>query len=343
MAKGSEALRGGAAQRNGTDGAVWLARLAGLAGRGTGWPSASTPVAPGAWDRGIAVASASVLCVAAVPLMMSLPDKAAEPARPTPPAAESALAPQTLVAAYGGVAHTHSSDVHFAKPGVTDLTAKDVDWIGRPFKSPIYYGLRAMHWPAASRFGGMVDFTHAKAISVREQRVRFEGTRNGQPANTTATIGDTFRHLEFSHGHNMLTMNGLVRLGALSSRFVPYVGGGFGVSLPHTEVQFRDETRRTYEYQLTGGVSQFVAGVEIRLPRMSVLVEYKFSFAPYWVPLTLKDGSKGNAFVDYWGQIGRWWRGEQPEAGLLTTTLATHHVVVGVGYRHAGGPVAPPR
>ncbi|MDP1907331.1 MAG: hypothetical protein Q8K85_03450, partial [Hyphomicrobium sp.] len=229
------------------------------------------------------------------------------------------------------------------KPGVTDLTARQVDWIGRPFKSPINYGLRAMHWPAASRFGGMVDFTHAKAISVREQSVRFEGTRNGQPANATATIGDTFRHLEFSHGHNMLTLNGLVRLGALSPRIAPYVGGGFGVSLPHTEVQFRDETRRTYEYQLTGGVGQVVAGVEIRLPRMSVLVEYKFSFAPYWVPLTLKDGSKGNAFVDYWGQIGRWWRGEAPEAGILSTTLATHHVVVGAGYRHGGVPVMPAR
>lgn len=284
-----------------------------------------------------AMTAAAALLVITIPVFMATHNEAGPTAASSPPRlGVSAAAPETLVAAYGGVTHTHASDVKFEKPGQTNLLAKDVEWIGRPFKSPVYYGLRAMHWPEASRFGGMLDFTHAKAISVREQSVSFQGTRNGKPADGSAKIGDTFRHLEFSHGHNMLTVNGLARLGAIAPSLVPYIGLGAGVSLPHTEVQFLDETRRTYEYQLTGPVGQAVAGLEIRLPRISILLEYKFSLAPYWVPLTGRDGSKGNAFIDFWVQFRRLFTGEAPQDGLLTTNLFSHHLIVGVGYRHEG-------
>jgi len=289
-----------------------------------------------------AVLGALALAVAAWPMLMSeMADGAASTPRDRGTHLDAA-APETLIAGYGGVTHTHASDVHIFKPAVTDFTAHDVQWIGRPFKSPIYYGVRAMHWPSSGRLGGMLDFTHAKAISVREQSVRFSGTRNGRPADGTATIDQTFRHLEFSHGHNMLTLNGLLSLGRLTGAIRPYLGGGFGVSLPHTEVQFRDESKRTYEYQITGPVAQALAGVEIRLPHVSILLEYKFSAAPYWAPLSARDGSKGNAFIDYWSQIGDWLRGTPPEAGVLRTSLFTHHGIVALGYRRVGAPVAPP-
>jgi len=295
----------------------------------------------GFWDKLVALVCAAALIAVTGPMLMSQPEEAGAAAGASGRSTLSeAGRPETLIAGYGGVTHTRASDVHFSKPGVTDLTAHDVQWIGRPFKSPIYYGVRAMHWPAGGRFGSMLDFTHAKAISVREQTLRFSGTRNGKPAGGSALSGDTFRHLEFSHGHNMLTLNGLVSLGRLTSALHPYLGGGFGLSLPHTEVQFRDDARRTYEYQITGPVGQVVAGLEIRLPRLSLLLEYKFSLAPYWVPLSGRDGRKGNAFIDYWNQITSWLRGESPEYGTLTTTLATHHGIVAIGYRHAGAPVA---
>lgn len=292
-------------------------------------------------EQAVAVLGALALAAAMWPVLMATqPEQDSE----APVRGERSLSPttsETLFAGYGGITHTHPSDVRFAKPGVTDLTAHDVDWIGRPFKSPIYYGLRVMHWPEMSRIGGMIDFTHAKTISVREQQVRFTGMRNGSPANRTAAVGDTFRHLEFSHGHNMLTLNGLLSLGQMTPAIRPYIGVGVGASLPHTEVQFLDEAKRTYEYQVTGIVGQIVAGIEVRLPRISVFVEYKFSAAPYHVPLSGLDGSKGNAFIDYWGQFQRWWRGEAPEFGTLTTNLLTHHVIVGAGYRLAGASRAP--
>lgn len=274
-----------------------------------------------------------MVAVTALPVLMSQPNETSVAGAGGVGSVPAPMTSETLLAGYGGVTHTHASDVRFTKPGITDLTAHGVEWIGRPFKSPIYYGLRAMHWPATGRLGGMLDFTHAKAISVREQAVRFTGTRNGKPADGTATNDATFRHLEFSHGHNMLTLNGLLSLGNLTPALRPYVGGGFGVSLPHTEVQFRDEAKRTYEYQITGPVGQVLAGIEIRLPRVSIIAEYKLSLAPYWVPLSARDGSKGNAFIDYWAQISSWLRGEAPENGNLRTNLVTHHAIVGIGYR----------
>ena len=291
---------------------------------------------PGRGERTIALVAAAALGLAAWPVLMSAPDEATHDGGANGGRTDAGVAAETLVAGYGGVTHTHSSDVTFVKPGVTDLTAHRVDWIGRPFKSPIYYGVRIMRWPAMSRIGSMIDFTHAKAIAAREQQVTFSGTRNGKPAPGPATVGDTFRHLEFSHGHNMLTLNGLLSLGRLTPAIRPYVGLGVGASLPHTEVQFLDEAKRTYEYQFAGVVGQVVAGVEIRLPRMSILLEYKFSAAPYRVPLSGFDGGKGNAFIDYWGQLRQWWRGEEPEFGRLSTNLFSHHVIIGAGYRHTG-------
>jgi lipid A oxidase len=250
--------------------------------------------------------------------------------------------PEMLVGGYGGVSFTHPSDVHFSKPGVTDLTAHGVNWDARPFKSPIYYGLRTIRWSGSSPFGAMIDFTHAKTISQPGQDVRFSGTRNGQPAPVTARIGSTFKHFEFSHGHNMLTLNGLARLFPISPVFQPYVGGGLGVALPHTEVQFADDAKRTYEYQYAGPVGQAVAGLEIRLPRVSLFIEYKFSVAKYDVPLSGRNNAQSFGYSDFFVQLAAWWRGEAPLFGYLKTILASHHLVGGVGVRTGGVATAAP-
>lgn len=244
----------------------------------------------------------------------------------------AATAPEWLIGPYFGVPYTHPSDMRFRKDDATDLTVHGINWDGKPFKSPIYYGFRGVRWRGGH--GAMVDFTHSKTISQPGQTVRFSGTRNGQPAPGPATIGDTFKHLEFSHGHNTLTLNGLLRLGRLAPRLQPYVGGGFGVALPHTEIQFKDEVKRTYEYQYAGPAGQAVAGIEIRLPRVSLFVEYKFTLARMSAPLTGND-SRGWGYGDIPWQFVRWLRGEKPEQGVATTTLASHQVISGFGVRFA--------
>jgi lipid A oxidase len=250
-------------------------------------------------------------------------------------AAGPAAGPATrdiVAGAYGGVTYTHPSVVAITKPGSTDMTVKDFNWIGRPFDAPVYYGIRVQRWQPIGGFGSMVDFTHAKAIAVASDEAAFAGTRDGKPVEPKAQIGKVFRHLEFSHGHNMLTYNALFRwpsLGALSGPFRPYAGLGGGITLPHTEIGFADKNTRTYEYQFAGFVAQILCGIEINFGRTSMFVEYKFSYSPYEVPLS--EEPRGFVlFTDLWRQFQAWATGEAPSGGRLSTNLATHHANVGV-------------
>lgn len=239
-----------------------------------------------------------------------------------------ALRREMLVGGYGGMSYTHPSTVSIQSHDKTDMTIKGFNWIGRPFKAPIYYGLRGMTWSPTSRLGGMIDFTHAKAIANKDDVATFTGKRNGKAVAAKGKIGETFRHLEFSHGHNMVTLNGLLSLMPRGAGLRPYVGAGAGLALPHTEVGFKGDNARTYEYQFAGFVGQALAGIEIPLGRVSVFFEYKFSYAPYEVPLS--NEPRGWLLVtDLWRQLSAWWRGEAPPGGTLRTTLATHHGVGG--------------
>ena len=240
----------------------------------------------------------------------------------------------TFIGAYGGMPYTYPSDVVLQRPGVHDLTVKDVAWDGKPFKSPIYYGARISHWPEDAMFGGMLDFTHSKAISRFEDTVEFKGTLSGASAPPQARIGEVFRHLEFSHGHNMLTLNGLYRLPRLSARLLPYIGLGAGIAIPHTEIALRKDPDRTYEYQYAGPVGQALIGIEVRLPaNISCFIEYKFTLAAYEVPLTHVDGWL--AVTDLWRQMQRWLSGAAPVGGMVRTRLASHQLIAGLGVRIA--------
>ncbi|MEO0729882.1 MAG: hypothetical protein AAFY64_05835, partial [Pseudomonadota bacterium] len=137
--------------------------------------------------------------------------------------------------AYGGVSYTYPSEVAIQNGDRTDMTISGFDWIGMPFKAPIYYGARIQRW-GVSRIGTMLDFIHAKAIAERDDTATLKGTRNGETLPPTARVEDVFRKLEFSHGHNMLTLNGMMRLLPRTLRLRPYVGLGGGVSLPHVVV-----------------------------------------------------------------------------------------------------------
>ncbi len=252
------------------------------------------------------------------------------------------LGPEFVIGGYSGVTYTHPSVVAITKPGVIDMKVADFNWIGQPFKAPIYYGVRVQRWQPLGGVGSMIDFSHAKAIAVASDEATFTGTRDGKVVEPKAQIGKVFRHLEFSHGHNMLTYNGLFRwpsLGRLSGPIRPYVGAGAGITLPHTEVGFADKNTRTYEYQFAGFVGQLLGGVEINLGRTSVFAEYKFSFSPYEVPLS-EEPRGFILFTDLWRQMRAWATGEAPSGGRLATNLATHHANFGLLVRLGAQPTA---
>ena len=245
---------------------------------------------------------------------------------------------ETLTAVYSGSPYTYASDLAI-KSATSDLRAHAIDWEGRPFEHPIYYGVRHVRWPGIGGLGGMLDFTHSKVYTRPEQRTRFTGTRDGAPLPETSTIGEQFHKLEFTHGHNMLTLNGLFRMALPTAFAAPYVGVGAGVSLPHTEVQLKGDARRTYEYQYTGPAVQAIAGIELRMPGITYFLEYKLTFASYRAPLHNRDGSW--VAQDLWHQLRRWLSGAEPEAGWATTRLLSHQVIGGLGYRTAPALGAP--
>ncbi len=252
------------------------------------------------------------------------------------------LAPRSgegQVGVYGGMTRTRRSDVTLLRPAGGQIRIPAVGWQGLDFTEPVYYGVRITRWFAGA-LGGMVDFTHAKAIAPRDQQVTPEASGGATPIGP-ATIGQLFRKLEFSHGHNMLTLNGLWRLPFGSSGVRPYVGLGAGVALPHTEIWIEGDASRTYEYQLTGPVVQGLAGVEIRLERgLSFFIEYKLAFSSTTAPLSGQDGSWLGG--DLFRQFRRWASGERPRDGQARTDLLTHQWLGGISIR-LEPPVAAPR
>lgn len=244
-----------------------------------------------------------------------------------------------LFAAYGGSPYTHASDLRIEREGA-EMTVHGVDWQGKAFDDPIYYGIRVARWLPGRADGVMLDFMHSKAYAPLDQRVKLSGGLDGEKLPAEAAVGDIFHKLEFTHGHNLLTLNWLRRLPSLGVTFSPYVGGGLGVALPHTEVQMKGVQGRTYAYQYAGPAAQFVIGLEIRVPRLSYFVEYKFTSANYRVPLQNFDGSA--LPFDLWAQFTAWLKGEEPVRGWASTRLTSHQLIAGMGVRTAAQGAAAP-
>jgi hypothetical protein len=246
--------------------------------------------------------------------------------------------PETVVGAYGGAPYTYPSPVTIGKKG-DNFTIDPVHWYTDPFHNPIYYGARIVHW-FSGRAGMMIDFMHSKAIAQRDEEAAFSGTIDGKPLPPRARISDIMKKLEFSHGHNMLMLTGLVRLPDIGARLSPYAGLGAGVLLPHTEVELAQGNHpRTYEYNFAGPTGQALVGLEVRLSRVSFFIEYKFTYADYEAPLSEKDGSWLGG--DLWRQLMRWIHGEPPPGGHISTTVASHQLVSGLLVRVVPRAAAP--
>lgn len=282
-----------------------------------------------------AFAAAALIAVVALPAVMeqaSERDASSSATSTSGPASTTAPhGSEWMFAGYTGVPYTYPSDVSVTQTGVHDFTAKGVQWEGRPFVNPIYYGARIVRWNESARTGAMLDFIHSKTIGRLSDEVGVTGTFNGAPAPERAVLRDIFRRVEASHGHNMLTLNGLLRLPSFGFRLYPYVGAGAGISLPHAEVHVNGRPARTFEYQVAGPVAQAQIGIELRAARVSYLFEYKFTLAPYVMPLTERDGSL--LIFDLWNQLNEWLSGEEPPGGYARTNLVSHQGIAGIGIR----------
>lgn len=132
------------------------------------------------------------------------------------------------------------------------------------------------------RLGLMVDFTHAKATATRSQTVTHTGKHKGVDVPPSGPITDIFRKLEFTHGLNFLTLNGIYRATGLHRRIVPYAGLGIGFMVPHVNVRRagQDKKDEFHEAQITGIAMQAFGGIEWRVfksDRKSLFTEYKLT------------------------------------------------------------------
>ena len=278
-------------------------------------------------------------------------------AEPAPTAAPRFLDREVVASFYISQPFYYRSDVHMQRNDGTDIKLKRMGWDGDAIMPPIDGGVRSMHWYGSSGF--MIDFLHNKAVArlgkgahgrkIKNgiiEEVETEGTLKGQPAPAKLKLTDLFDRFEFTHGHNVLLFNGILRFSGLSPKVRPYVGAGAGVAVPHVEVWFKDEKleNRTNEYQYAGPAAQAFAGVEFRVGRLSYYIEYKFSWASITGALTGNESWKNfNLPGDLLRQLTAWWKGEKSAYGGFSTTLTAHQIAGGVGYRltSAPAPAAP--
>ncbi len=160
---------------------------------------------------------------------------------------------------YSGVQEVPHSKLSGTYPAGGTFSRR-IKWSGESFAAPPYYGARAMWW-RPSNIGWGVEFTHAKAYASN--------------ADMTA-LG--FTSLEFTDGHNLVTLNVMKRWPDRWGGFTPYAGAGLGVAVPHVDATVG--ASRTYGYQLTGPAARLTAGAKYDLnEKWAVFGEYQFTYS----------------------------------------------------------------
>lgn len=161
---------------------------------------------------------------------------------------------------YGGLQSAPHSSVTITGTDFLNDQQFTASWDGNSFMAPPYYGLRAIWWHS-SDFGIGMELNHAKVY-----------------ADDTTLKESGLSRLEFSDGLNILTLNIFRRWPEFHKLFVPYFGGGIGLSIPHVEVTRSNS--KTFEYQITGPAVAVVAGVSYPIAdRWSVFAEYKGTYS----------------------------------------------------------------
>jgi len=183
-----------------------------------------------------------------------------------------------------GANHTRSSTVDINAPAAgVSQQFHDVEFAGRSFSSPPYYGWRAGRVMAHVRgvsFAAEFEFVHAKVYTNTSRTYVVTPLSGGSASTQFALMSDTVQRYDMSHGLNFALANLVIQAPLHPSgegRVSLSVRIGVGPMIPHAESTVMGQSREQYEY---GGMA-FGAGVgtTVRLTgRVSALAEYKVSF-----------------------------------------------------------------
>ena len=171
-----------------------------------------------------------------------------------------AAAAETQISIYGGWQTSPHSRVTGTLPaGVTHPGpySKSIGWDGKSFTMPPYYGARVTWWKTGD-WGWGFELSHDKVYAGSD-------------------MSPEFTRLEFTDGHNIVTMNYMKRWPAKWDTFTPYVSAGAGFAIPHVDVT-PTGGQHTYGYQVTGPAMRLTAGASYELnDRWDLFAEYQFT------------------------------------------------------------------
>ena len=215
-----------------------------------------------------------------------------------------------ILAVYIGTAHTVSAPLHVTQPPTgTALTLSDVDYEGRSFTPPFYYGYRLSVFPRAATFGVEAEFIHLKAYAHTDRDTNIVGMLNHQAVDRRGRVNDVVERLSMSHGLNLILVNAVLRRtfprhpnGAAAMQVAVRVGAG--PTIPHPESIVAGASHEGYE--LGAAALHAAAGVEYRLNRrFAVMAEYKFTHTAQ--RMTIARGAAEAAFASHHGVAGVAW------------------------------------
>ncbi|WP_424933370.1 outer membrane protein [Amaricoccus macauensis] len=165
-----------------------------------------------------------------------------------------------VVSVYGGYQFAQTGDMTGEDTDGTDLDF-DVDWEGKSFDAPPYWGVRYAYW-RQDDWGGYVDFTHVKLY-----------------ADDGSMEDAGFDRLEFTDGLNVLTV-GVQKRFPMQNGLVPYLGGGLGFTYPHVETRSPAASEDTFGYQFGGFAAEIRAGAAYAFnDRWQAFAEYEGNYA----------------------------------------------------------------
>ncbi|APZ51910.1 outer membrane beta-barrel protein [Salipiger abyssi] len=176
-------------------------------------------------------------------------------------AASQVAAQDFEISVYTGWQTAPHSRVSGEYPGTGADYDALIGWDGKSFEMPPYYGIRGTWWRTET-FGLAVEMTHSKVYAPDDER---------------KDLG--FDRMEFTDGHNILTVNAMKRWPDQWGSATPYVGAGLGIAVPHVDVK-TTAGDKTYGYQLTGPAAKLLAGISYPVSdRFSVFGEYQFTYS----------------------------------------------------------------
>ncbi len=198
---------------------------------------------------------------------------------------------------YLGTQGVDGSTASGTLPGGVPVS-RSMDWDGKPFEAPFYYGGRAIWW-LDNGVGFGVEGTHTKAYASSAD---------------LAALG--LSRFELSDGHNIFTANVMKRweggFGKMAPQLTPYVGGGIGVAIPHVDAQLVGSPVRTYDYESTGTALRALAGVKYDFTESwAVFGEYQATWSDNDITIDALPGQL---------------------PGKISTEIVTHAFNVGISY-----------